>query len=78
MNGTPYTNEYMLIAHFVPAENGRGEVSRISSIKQFVDSGYTLKFFAEEGAEGGGHTLKFLVTEEREKVAAAAEAPATL
>jgi len=53
----------MIIIHFAPAENGRGELPKMSIVKEFVDSGYTLKFF----------------TEERAKVTAAAGgAPATL
>jgi len=59
--GTPFANEYMLIIHFVPAKNGSGELPKMSIIKEFVDSGYTLKFFPEE----------------RAKVAAAGGAPAT-
>jgi len=41
----------MLIIHFVPAENGGGELPKLSIVKHFVDSGYTLKFFAEERAK---------------------------
>ena len=48
----------MFIFHFVPAENG--ELPKISSVKEFVDSAYILKFFAEEQAKDGGHLLKVL------------------
>ena len=51
VTGTPYTNEYILIIHFVPAENGRGELPKMSIMKEFVDSRHTLKFFTEEGVK---------------------------
>ena len=48
VNGTPFTNEYMVIIHFVPAKGGRFELPKMSLAKHFVDSDITLKFFAEQ------------------------------
>ena len=39
----------MLIIHFAAAENG--ELPKMSTIKEFVDGGYMMKFFTEERAK---------------------------
>ncbi|KAF9555060.1 hypothetical protein CPC08DRAFT_712369 [Agrocybe pediades] len=48
--GAPYENEYNLMAHFAPASPDSDILPKIIQVKEFVDSGYALKFFQDEKA----------------------------
>lgn len=55
VSGAPYTNEYMIVAHFVPAPpplnpNMPRALPKMWLVKEFVDSSFSLKFFADERA----------------------------
>ncbi|KAF4621480.1 hypothetical protein D9613_001045 [Agrocybe pediades] len=52
-NGTPYSNEYMSIVHFVPVtpSSDPDALPKICLAKEFVDSAFSIKFFTEEQAK---------------------------
>ncbi|KAJ6489671.1 hypothetical protein C8R47DRAFT_1071510 [Mycena vitilis] len=47
--GTPWRNEYMFIIHFTPPSDGN--LPKIISLKEFVDSAAVQKFYAEDAAK---------------------------
>ncbi|KAJ3896146.1 hypothetical protein GG344DRAFT_61546 [Lentinula edodes] len=47
LSGATFKNEYMIILHFAPSPE-LGELPKITSVKEFVDSKTTAEFFQEE------------------------------
>ncbi|KAF6761043.1 hypothetical protein DFP72DRAFT_879911 [Ephemerocybe angulata] len=47
LSGTPYRNEYVLMIHFTPPVEAGG-LPRMRYLKEFVDSGFSMRFFKEE------------------------------
>ncbi|KDR75483.1 hypothetical protein GALMADRAFT_247920 [Galerina marginata CBS 339.88] len=66
-SGAPYTNEYMIVVHFVPAPPpaGASALPKMRFVKEFVDSASSVKFFTEERAKAKAREAK--EKEEREK-----------
>ncbi|PPR06862.1 hypothetical protein CVT26_003986 [Gymnopilus dilepis] len=50
-SGVPYANEYTIIVHFVPVAPGSQALPKMRFVKEFVDSAFSAKFFAEERAK---------------------------
>ncbi|PPR07094.1 hypothetical protein CVT24_010915 [Panaeolus cyanescens] len=50
VNGTPYSQEYALIIHFAPQVDAN-ILPKMTLVKEFVDSAFSIKFFSEERAK---------------------------
>ncbi|PPQ85833.1 hypothetical protein CVT25_003464 [Psilocybe cyanescens] len=53
VSGVPYANEHVLIVHFVPppVSAGPNALPKMRLVKEYVDSSFSLTFFAQERAK---------------------------
>ncbi|KAF8891849.1 hypothetical protein BD779DRAFT_1513480 [Infundibulicybe gibba] len=57
-SGTPYANEYMLMMHVAPVMDGSSETLKIVAMKEFVDSAFSMTYFANERAKWAAEQKK--------------------
>ncbi|KAF9047699.1 hypothetical protein BJ165DRAFT_1315924, partial [Panaeolus papilionaceus] len=50
VNGTPYIQEYALLIHYAP-QTDPNVLPKMTMVKEYVDSAFSIKFFAEERAK---------------------------